>query len=48
MTDTMSIGGRDVRVVRTDEIPMSSVVPSPHQPRKTYDPLVIASLVESI
>lgn len=48
MTDTMAIGGRDVRVVRSDEIPMNEVVPSPHQPRKTYDPLVIASLVESI
>ncbi len=39
---------RDVRVVRTDDIPMNQVVPSPHQPRKAYDPLVIASLVESI
>src|SRR3712207_4138624 len=48
MSDTMMIGGRDVRVVRTDEVPMDRVVPSPHQPRKTYDPLVIRSLVESI
>ena len=48
MTDVMMLGGRDVRVVRTDEIEMASVLPSPHQPRKMYDPLVIKSLVESI
>lgn len=50
MTESVSltIGGRDVRVVRTDEIPMDRVLPSPNQPRKSYDPLVIASLVESI
>lgn len=48
MTDVMTLGGRDIRVVKTAEIPMTSVLPSPNQPRKMYDPLVIKSLVESI
>jgi hypothetical protein len=39
---------RDVRVLRVDEVAMADVVPSPHQPRKAYDSLVLASLVESI
>lgn len=48
MTDVMLLGGRDVRVLRSDEVPMTQVLPSPHQPRKMFDPLVIRSLVESI
>lgn len=40
--------GRDVTVLRVEDVPMAEVVPSPHQPRKAYDALVLASLVESI
>lgn len=37
-----------VRFVRYDDVPLSELFPSPHQPRKTMDPLVIQALVESI
>ncbi|MEB3220638.1 MAG: ParB/RepB/Spo0J family partition protein [Candidatus Sericytochromatia bacterium] len=51
MTDSLAdpiTPERDVQVLRVDEVPMGDVVPSPHQPRKAYDALVLASLVESI
>ncbi|MEB3197996.1 MAG: ParB/RepB/Spo0J family partition protein [Candidatus Sericytochromatia bacterium] len=39
---------RDITVLRVAEVPMADVVPSPHQPRKAFDALVLRSLIESI
>lgn len=47
-TAPLAPGGHDVEFVRYDEVPLSEVRPSPHQPRKHLDPLVIQSLKESI
>lgn len=40
--------GTDVQFLRYDEVPLAKIVPSPHQPRKHMDNLVIESLMESI
>ena len=37
-----------IEFLRYDELPLNEIVPSPHQPRKQLDPLVLASLQESI
>ncbi|MDB5097815.1 MAG: parB-like partition protein [Cyanobacteria bacterium RYN_339] len=40
--------GDEITFLRYDELPLAEIVPSPHQPRKQMDPLVLASLQESI
>jgi ParB/RepB/Spo0J family partition protein len=40
--------GTDVQFLKYDDIALTQVVPSPHQPRKHMDTLVIESLMESI
>lgn len=40
--------GDEITFLRYDELPLGQIVPSPHQPRKQMDPLVLASLQESI
>lgn len=40
--------GTDVQFLRYDDLALSQIVPSPHQPRKHLDNLVIESLMESI
>jgi ParB/RepB/Spo0J family partition protein len=47
-TLSLAAGGSDVTFIRHDEIPLAEVVPSPHQPRRQMDALVLQSLVESI
>lgn len=37
-----------IRLVRHDDVPLAQVLPSPHQPRKQMDPLVLSALQESI
>lgn len=47
-THELSLGGEDIEFLRYDQLPLAQIVPSPHQPRKQMDPLVLASLQESI
>jgi ParB/RepB/Spo0J family partition protein len=47
-TTSLAAGGSDVSFIRHDEIALSDIVPSPHQPRRAMDALVLQSLVESI
>lgn len=47
-TTPLAAGGSDVQFIRYDEISMDDLVPSPHQPRRQMDQLVLTSLMESI
>ena len=47
-TTPLAAGGSDVQFIRYDDVAIDDVVPSPHQPRRSMDQLVITSLMESI